>query len=245
MNGLPRFTGFVRTFVLICAGVFVLETLAGSQAEGQDFLKNLVRFCGITPELFFKGMIYQVLTWVFFHGDMMHLLFNMLGFWMFGSLLQDLFGERRFVKFCLLASVLSGLIVAVSGLIVPSMFSIPTIGASGLIFAILMAVSRLFPNQVVLFMFIFPMKMRYFAYLLVGLEFYALWRSNAYGISNVAHLGGAAVGWFCVDFFSRSGSAGSASGGHWWKNFKDRWRQRQMRKKLRVIRGNDAIKRWN
>jgi len=224
----PRFFGFVRTFVFICVGVFILEMFARFNPDGGQLFQTLIRFFGIVPELFFKGMVYQAVTWVFFHGDLLHLLFNMFGFWMFGSLLQESFGERRFMTFVATAGILSGLIVATVGIFTPEMSNVPTIGASGIVFAILVAVSRMFPNQVVLFLFIFPMKLKYFAYLLIALEFYALWQSNSQGISNIAHLGGALIGWFYVS------SSGSPS--HWLRNIRDRWRHRRMRRKLRVVK---------
>ena len=168
----------------------------------------------------------------------------MLAFWMFGSLLQDYFGEKKFVVFCVLTAAISGLIVATVGILSPFMSHIPTIGASGIVFGILIAVSRLFPDQMVLFMFIFPMRMRTFAYLLIALEFFALWQSNQNGVSNVAHLGGALAGWLFVSYFGRPGSQ-SGNAGDWWKSLKDRWRQRRMRKKLRVIRNAESQQRWN
>jgi len=245
MIGVPNFRGFVRTFVFICVGVFVLEVFARNNPEGGDFFNQIIRFFGIVPELFFRGMVYQVVTWVFFHGDTLHLLLNMLAFWMFGSLLQDYFGEKKFILFCLIAAVGSGLIVASVGLLSAASSGVATIGASGVVFAILIAISRLFPDQVVLFMFIFPMKMRTFAYLLIAMEFFALWQANKNNpVSNIAHLGGAVIGWIYISFFGSPGGRSSNSG-DWWKNLKDKWRQRRMRKRLRVVRSNETQQRWN
>jgi len=243
---LPRFEGFVRVFVLICIGIFGIEMFLHIPENGPEFFHNLLRFFGLVPELLFKGMIYQLLTWVFFHGNITHLLFNMLGFWMFGSLLQDYLGHRRFFYFCLSAAIISGVIVALAGLFSEVTWSTPTIGASGIVFAILIAVSRLFPDQVVLFMFIFPMRMQIFALLLIGLEFYALWQSNQGGVSNIAHLGGALFGWLAISRKTPPGSFKSSGGfSNWFRTLKDRWHQRKMRRKLRVVRSNEAIKRWN
>lgn len=252
MMGVPRFTGFVRTFVFICAGVFVLELFARfGYSDGPRLFEDIVRFFGIVPEAFFRGMVYQAVTWVFFHGNQWHLLFNMLGFWMFGSLLQDYWGDAKFFWFVFWSAVLTGVVVATVGLFDPAIAHLPTIGASGIVFAILMAVSRLFPDQVVLFLFVFPMRLRYFAYLLIGMEFIALWSSNQNGVSNVAHLSGAAVGWLYISLMkSGRGSRGSSSGGGlstWIRQVRERWRQRRMRKKLRIIRGSqeEGRQRWN
>jgi membrane associated rhomboid family serine protease len=181
-------------------------------------------------------MVFQVLTWIFLHGNLSHLLFNSLGIWMFGSLLEETWGTKQFTKFVFLSGAITGVLVALFSLIDPMSYSAPTIGASGIVFAILIAVSRMFPNQVVLFFFVFPMRMRYFAYLMIVIEFYALYSSNQGGVSNIAHLSGAAVG-----FFLSRGPGPGAGVNNWLKDFQDRWHQRRMRKKLRVVRSDQKI----
>ncbi len=239
----PRFTGFVRTFVFICTGVFLLEAFAKAQPDSRELFEQLIRFFGLVPELFWQGMIYQGVTWIFFHGDLTHLLFNMLGFWMFGSLLQDHFGDRKFMTFVFVTGFLTAVVVAAVSLLNPLTLNIPTIGASGVVFAVLVAIAQLYPNQMVLFMFIFPLKMKVFAYLLIAIEFYALWTSNQQGVSNLAHLSGALVGWIFIRFFGDRGGFSSGSG--WWRQVRERWHQRRMRKKLRVVRLDDTQQRWN
>ncbi|MBN8555015.1 MAG: rhomboid family intramembrane serine protease [Deltaproteobacteria bacterium] len=233
----PKFQGFVRTFVFICVGVFILQQFAlRGPFGGQVYALELTRFFGLVPELFFQGMIYQPFTWIFLHGNFSHLLFNMFAFWMFGSLLEETWGTRRFIRFVVVTGYLTGVVVCLWGLLDPITFSLPTIGASGVIFAILMAISRLFPDQTVLLFFVFPIKMRYFAYLMIAIEFFALYDSNHHGISNIAHLSGAFVGYFYVSIQKNSrGGRGSDQDGGWFKNFRDRLHQRRMRKKLRVI----------
>jgi membrane associated rhomboid family serine protease len=248
MIAVPRFQGFVRTFVFACVGVFILEMFARTgYPNGERVFEQFIRFFGLVPDLFFSGMIYQPLTWIFLHGSTFHLLFNMLAFWMFGSLLQETMGERKFVKFVFITAFITGVIVATAGLWTPSMSQIPTIGASGVVFAILIAVSRLFPHQVVLFMFIFPMKLKYFAYILIALEFYALYSSNNHGISNTAHLAGAFVGWIYVSMMDQRGGRQGGSGPSFWsrlRTWKDQWRQRRLRKRLRIVRGPEN-RQWN
>jgi hypothetical protein len=102
-----------------------------------------------------------------------------------------------------------------------------------------MGVSVVIPDQVVLFFFVFPMKMRYFAYLMVGIEFYALLGAqhssmgSGSSISNIAHLTGALVGYLLA---KKNGSRGGGSLTAFFRNLKDQWHQKRMRKKLRVIK---------
>lgn len=232
----PRFQGFVKTFVYICGGVFLLEAFSHfGPSGGRELFLQVVRFFGLVPELFFQGYVYQSLTWIFLHGDFMHLAFNMLAFWMFGSLLEEVWGSRRFIQFVFVTGILTGLFVALWSLFSPETYSVPTIGASGVVFAILIAISRIFPDQLVLVFFLFPMKMRYFAYFMIAIEFFALNGSNQHGISNIAHLAGALVGYLYIALMGRSGGRGSGTGTNWLKEMKDRWHQRKMRKRIRVI----------
>jgi len=239
----PKFQGFVRIFVLACVGVFVLQQFAlFAPGSSGSLYKELIHFFGLSPQMVFQGMIFQPVTWMFLHANLMHLLFNMLGLWMFGSLLEETFGAKGMLKFTLLSGVLTGLIVCVIGLFDSATFTTPTIGASGVVFATLMAISRLYPNQIVLFFFVFPMRMRYFAYLMILFEFYALYTSNASGVSNIAHLGGALIGFFYVSFTgpqkrSNRGTHGGISG--WIQQLRDRWHQRKMRRRIRIIRTTD------
>lgn len=235
---LPPFRGFVKTFVIGCAVVFVLQQFALYGPFGGSFRYiEFIQFFGLVPERLFKGLFFQVFSWIFLHGSLSHLLFNCLGFWMFGSLLEETWGTRKFTKFVVVSGALTGILVAVFSLVDPPTYAAPTIGASGVVFAILMAVGQLFPNQVVLFFFVFPMRMKIFAYLMIVIEFYALYSSNPNGISNIAHLSGAAVGWIV----SRRGGGPRAGVSNWLKDLQDRWHQRKMRKKLRVVRTDQKI----
>lgn len=231
----PPFKGFVKTFITICGGVFLLQALAQFGPDSsRAFHSIVVNTFGLVPELFFRGRVFQAFTWIFLHADFMHLLFNMLAFWMFGSMLEQIWGSARMARFVFVTGICTGALVAFWALIDPATYAIPTIGASGIVFAILIAVSRLFPDQVVLAFFIFPMRMRYFAYLMIAIEFYALYSSNRNGVSNIAHLSGALVGLIYMSFIGRGGM-GQYSGGSWWRDLKERWHQRRMRKRIRVI----------
>ena len=232
----PPFKGFVRVFVLICTTVFILEQFAlyGPFGDGLLF-REMIRFFGLEPSLVYRGMVYQMITWVFIHGNFMHLLFNMFAFWMFGSLLEETLGQRRFIWFTFFSGIFSAVSILLFSLFDVSTFSNATIGASGIIFAILIAISRLFPNQMVLLFFIFPMKMKYFAYLMVGIEFYALYTANNRGISNIAHLGGALFGFLYVSWLNRRRGPHGGNGSDWFQNLKERWQQRKRRKHLRII----------
>jgi membrane associated rhomboid family serine protease len=238
---LPPFRGFVRVFVLICSVVFLMEKfIEFGPLNDPQLLHSLIRFLGLEPNLFFRGLITQPITWVFLHGNLMHLLFNMFAFWMFGSLLEATFGTKRFIRFNFIAALITAGVILIYSLFDPLTFHTPTIGASGLVFAILIAVSILFPNQVVLLFFIFPIKMKYFAYLMIGIEFYALYTSNSHGISNIGHLGGALAGFLYTRWINRSFP--QSTGSSWISRLRHEWEQKRRRKNIRIIYPEDRQK---
>lgn len=240
---LPPFKGFIRVFVLICVGVFILEQVAlYGPLGGETSFSFFVRFFGLQPALVFKGMIFQMLTWVFVHGNLGHLLFNMFAFYMFGSMLQETFGNKRFTFFNLYAALFTALIIIGFGLFDPQTYMASTIGASGLVFAVLIGVARLFPDQVILFAFIFPMRMKHFAWLMIAIEFYFLYTSNNKGISNIAHLGGALFGWLYIEWMKRGKGPGLSSNSSWLKDLKEKLSAKKKRKHLRIVYPEDRSK---
>ena len=133
-------------------------------------------------------MPWQVVTYSFLHGDILHLAFNMLGLWQFGSELERLWGEKRFMQFYT-ASVLTA---AATQLLVTYLTGspFPTIGASGGIFGLLLGFGMMFPNrQIMLLLPPVPMKAKTYVLIFGVLE---LWMGVrlADGIAHFAHLGG-------------------------------------------------------
>jgi membrane associated rhomboid family serine protease len=134
--------------------------------------------------------IWQVLSYAFLHGSVMHVAFNMLGLWMFGSEIERYVGPRR-LSACYFASVLSA---ALSQLFIPMIFHAPpapTIGASGGVFGLLLAYACLFPTRkVVPLIPPIPMPAWLFATFYAGIELYLGVTGSMSGVAHFAHLGG-------------------------------------------------------
>ncbi|HEX4234323.1 MAG TPA: rhomboid family intramembrane serine protease [Caldimonas sp.] len=131
---------------------------------------------------------WQVVSYAFLHGNFNHLFFNMLGLWMFGSELEHVWGQKRFLQFytaSVIAAALTQLVVnAVLGA------TAPTIGASGGLFGLLLAFAMLFPNRTILLFFVLPMKAKWLVALYGVLELYqGVYVMNS-GVAHFAHLGG-------------------------------------------------------
>ncbi|TKJ40754.1 rhomboid family intramembrane serine protease [candidate division LCP-89 bacterium B3_LCP] len=175
-------TPAVKALIIINGAVYIAQEFLGFPS---------IRIFGLVPyDVLHKGAFWQLATYMFLHGGFMHVAFNMFALWMFGSQLERVWGTRQFVKYYFITGIGAGLInVAFS-----SGSLIPTIGASGAIFGLLLAYGVLFPNNTILLYFFIPMKAKYFVLLFAVLEFLMARSYTADGVAHFAHLGGMAVG---------------------------------------------------
>ena len=181
--GYPPWRPGVKTLVIACVAVFVVQIIAG---------RAFTLLFGLTPsEVLYHGHIWQLATYIFLHdtGNPMHILFNMLGLWMFGSDLEEHWGTRQFVRFFFICGIGAGIIYTLL-----SRGDTVTIGASGAVYGILLAFGVLFPDRIIYYI-IFPIRAKYFVMIMGGLAFYASVTSSGSGIAHIAHLGGMACGY--------------------------------------------------
>jgi membrane associated rhomboid family serine protease len=143
---------------------------------------------GVVQTLF----VWQLFTYMFLHGGITHLLFNMLTLWFFGSQLERDWGTRRFLKYYFYCGIAAGVCVLVANWLTRDF---PTIGASGAIFGVLVAFGVLYPNQTVLMNFLFPIKAKYMVMIYAAIELLMTMAPGQSGISTIAHLGGMAFGY--------------------------------------------------
>ena len=146
-------------------------------------------------------MPWQLLTYAFLHGGLMHLAFNMLALVMFGAPLEHTWGERRYLTYYIVCVVGAGLCQLVVGSLAVSQGQdpYPTIGASGGVFGLLLAYGMLFPNQRVMLLFPpIPMKARTLV-IVYGLFELGLGITGLQpGVAHFAHLGGMLFGWLLI-----------------------------------------------
>lgn len=190
----------VKLLVLICSGVFLVQTLAGLLI-GLQATAWINHFFGLVPLGPIPGLrIWQPFTYMFLHGGLLHLLLNMLFLWMFGRELELVWGQRRFLNYFFICGVGAGLIEVLIKTI-PIAFGhwpsdIPTIGASGAIFGILMANAVLFPDRRIwLLPFPVTIPMRPYVAAMAAIEFFLTLGSSGDGVGHLCHLGGMLVGY--------------------------------------------------
>jgi len=137
--------------------------------------------------------IWQLVTYLFLHGGIGHILFNMLALWMFGTEFERLWGTRRFLRFYFFCGAGAGLCVIVGNYLFGNP-DIPTIGSSGAIYGILLASAVMWPDRQILFYFLIPIKMKYFVMIIGAIAFLNSF-NPASPVSDVAHLGGMLFGY--------------------------------------------------
>jgi len=183
--GYSRYSGgsfppMVRNLVIINIAVFLLQQIAG---------RALTFYFGLIPQAFWHGYLWQVFTYQFLHGNFMHIFFNMFVLWMFGRTLEMMWGPRKFLIYYLICGVGAGLLNAA---VMPNS-PIPTVGASGAVYGLLLAFGLLFPNQMIFLYFLFPIKARYFVIIIAAIEFFSGLNPNS-PVAHFAHLGGMIFG---------------------------------------------------
>jgi membrane associated rhomboid family serine protease len=148
----------VKWLLISNTAVFVLGYLLGQ--AGFPGIFN--RWFALVPrEVVFHFAIWQLATYLFLHGGVGHLLFNMLALWMFGVTLERDWGTRKFLKYYFLCGIGAGLCDVTVNALLGNWYT-STIGASGAIYGVLLAFGVLYPEAIILFMFIFPIQAKYF-----------------------------------------------------------------------------------
>ena len=189
---MPPLPPVTRILMLICTAVFCLQVFLPSGLE---------RWFALWPLSSGIFWPWQLVSYAFLHGGMFHLFFNMLGLWMFGAELERLWGQKRFIQF-LFAGVLAA---AVAQLIVTAIAGsmTPTVGASGGLFALLLAFGMLFPDRIIMPLFPpIPMKARTFVIVFGVLTLVLGYTDRTGGVAHFAHLGGMVGGYLMLRFWS-------------------------------------------
>lgn len=221
--------------LLIINGLFFLGTYAFSTL-GFDLVKILGLF--VPQSEYFRP--HQLVSYIFMHGSMEHIFFNMFALWMFGNSLENYWGGRRFLVYYMLTGLGAGLIhlgvleweffsllkslpqesidmIRSEGMEIldlrqnyadPALakmngiLNVPTVGASGAVFGLLLAFGMMFPNTKIYLYFLFPIKAKYFV---IGYGLLELFSgvSNRPGdnVAHFAHLGGMIIGYILIRYW--------------------------------------------
>lgn len=179
----------IKTLIALNVGAFLLTLIVPALT-----LRLGLRPAAVVGEF----AIWQPLTYMFLHGGIGHLLFNMLALWMFGTDLERTWGTRFFVRYYFVTGIGAAL-VTIAWSLTPlpysgALYGTIVIGASGAIYGLLLAYGLYFPNRTVV-LYLFPVPARYAVMILGAIAFLSSVGASGDGVAHVAHLGGLVVGY--------------------------------------------------
>ncbi len=146
--------------------------------------------------------VWQLFTYGFLHGGFGHLFFNMFGLWMFGRILEQVWGQKRFLIYYLVCVVGAGVIQLLTLMFMSPDQVYPTLGASGGVFGILLAFGMMFPNaRVMLLIPPIPMTAKWLVVGYGALELFFGVTGTQAGVAHFAHLGGMAFGFVLITYW--------------------------------------------
>ncbi|MDQ6757840.1 MAG: rhomboid family intramembrane serine protease [Bacteroidota bacterium] len=195
-NAMQRTTPVVLNLIIINALVYVAQMILD---KTMDFT-SMIALYSYQSE-FFKP--YQLVTHMFAHdpSNIFHILFNMYALWMFGSVLERVWGPKKFLIFYLVC----GLAAGVAQMVTMSPMGL-AVGASGAIMGLLAAFAYLFPNtQFYILPFPFPIKAKYMVAIYAAIDLFGgLHPGGADNIAHFAHLGGMVMGFILVIIWNKT-----------------------------------------
>ncbi len=183
----------VLNLIIINAIVFLAQLVF-------DSTWNLTGLLALYP--FGSGLFkpYQLVTHMFVHGGWLHILFNMYALWLFGSVLERVWGPKKFLIFYLICGLAAGLAQSflVGGFV-------PAVGASGAIMGLLAGFAYTFPNtEFFMFPLPFPIKAKYMAAIYAAIDLFGGFQPSGDSIAHFAHLGGLAMGLILVIIWNKT-----------------------------------------
>ena len=245
MNNIPTMTkNLLIVNVLAFIATFVFER------SGID----LTRMLGLHFFLASEFHIYQFITYMFLHGGFTHILFNMFALWMFGSVIERVWGPKKFLFYYICCGVGAGFTQELVQYITYSMEGIAayqyvnaggvqmttdayinlwtTIGASGAVYGILLAFGMIFPNErLFIIPFPFPIKAKWLIVGYIAIELFSAMSGPGDGVAHMAHLGGMLFGFLLIRYWQKHPDS---SAGEFFDNLKRKYDARQNQQHMKA-----------
>jgi membrane associated rhomboid family serine protease len=202
-----QLTRTIKVLLIANFAAFVIQ-----QSADRFFGAELARIFALTPSLFVNQYyLWQIVTYSFLHGDVLHLMLNLLMLAFIGGELDLLWGSGRFLRYYFFCVAVAGLVYLLFQLLVSGGLNTPMVGASGGIYGLLMAYGLIFGERTLLFMLLFPMKAKHFIWVLALIEFMTSVFSPHGGLGSVAHLAGMGAGFSLLWFRAALRTRGKGS----------------------------------
>ncbi|MBR2150733.1 MAG: rhomboid family intramembrane serine protease [Prevotella sp.] len=259
MNNMPvvtknllivNFLAFIATWVLQLRGIDLTSLLGLHFFLASDF------------------HVYQFVTYMFLHGGLTHIFFNMFALWMFGSVIERVWGPKKFLFYYIVCGIGAGFvqeIVQYANYMVEDIAAYQyvnaggvqlstdayinlwtTIGASGAVYAILLAFGMIFPNErLFIIPFPFPIKAKWLVIGYIAIELFSAMSAPGDGVAHMAHLGGMLFGFLLIRYWQKhpdsSQHFGRNRGQEFFDNMKRRYEQRQQQSHMKAEHTNSRF----
>ena len=207
----PRFVAYppaVKLIITSCLVVFGMQGIVPGVLEsvfalwpvgGPEWVRTPLGWMRVP-----SFEIWQLITYSLLHGGLAHIFFNLFALWMFGAQVENVWGSRRFLVYYLVCVAGAGLVqlVVVSLSVASGEPPIPTVGASGGVFGVLLAFAWMFPEaRIMLLIPPIPLKAKVFVPLYAAVELYFGVTGTQSGVAHFAHLGGLAFGGLLIQYW--------------------------------------------
>ncbi len=244
---MPKIPTITKNLLIINVLLFLATEVLG-QTMGESLTSLLGLHFFMAPDFH----VYQLFTYMFMHGGFTHIFFNMFMLWMFGAVMERVWGPKKYLFYYIFCGVGAGLCQELaqyiqyvgdnladyqmvnigSGLIPTSQYlnQWTTVGASGSLYALLLAFGMMFPNERMFIIPIpFPIKAKWMVIGSIVVEFLLGQVNGGDGVAHMAHLGGMAFGFLLILYWRRQAGGGyqRSSGTQFFNNLQARWRNRQ------------------
>ncbi|MDH5174438.1 MAG: rhomboid family intramembrane serine protease [Elusimicrobiota bacterium] len=178
----------IKWLIIANISVYIIQMFAG---------RNVLYTFGLVPYRVVKSLwLWQILTHMFVHGGLFHLLINLFVLWMFGKPIERQWGTTSFLKYYFTCGLGASIFILLTSLD----SRIPVVGASGAIYGILVAFAMLYPDSIIYLYFLFPIKAKHFAILIGAVAFLSGISGGKSNIAHFGHLGGLLVGYVYLKF---------------------------------------------
>lgn len=257
-----RITTITKNLLIINVLAFLAAWVLGHRGMELNSVFGLHFF--LAPDFH----VYQLFTYMFMHANLEHLFFNMFALWMFGCVVENAWGPKRFLTYYFVCGLGAGLIqmlaqfasfyfmavdqlpgfgpadvMTVARNSAPLLNLWTTVGASGAIYGILLAFGMLYPNErIFIFPLPVPIKAKWFVCIYIAVELFAALGTSSDNVAHFAHLGGMLFGWLLIKYWRGDGGYGGfgySQGRRFFDNLKDNWERRSNKKADRYEPKND------
>ena len=226
MRNIPIVT---KNLLIVNVVAFLVCYLSGKDASGNFMLNDIL---GLHFFMASDFHVYQLITYMFMHGGFEHIIFNMFALWMFGCVVERVWGAKKFLFYYIACGVGAGLfqeaaqyvsylyndfsayqfIVDANGTRLPMGDYLnlwTTVGASGAIYAILLAFGMIYPNErIFIFPLPVPIKAKYFVIGYAAIELFSALATRGDGVAHIAHLGGMVFSFFMIRYWRKQMEGG-------------------------------------